>query len=208
MITTTKDLFSLTAKNLITGQVVCLHQEMSVREAALLLIKHGISGAPVIARDGRCIGVFSTGDLLRSYSDRKNARTSPHELPMICQFVRTVRDQNGCESSLCTLPLGVCAIQRQQNDASGQTRVTCSEPHGVPVEWGVVEVEKLPADPIECYMTPDPVTVCADANIKSVALMMVDAHIHRVIVIGDGNRPIGVISASDLLAAIAYADKA
>lgn len=204
MITANDNLLSLTAKDLMTGQVVCLQKEMSVKEAALVLIKHGISGAPVIAPDGSCIGVFSTGDLLRSYSDKKNPRTLPHELPLICQFVRTVRDQNGCDASLCTLPLGMCAIQRQTKAEFGETRVTCSEPHGVPVEWGVVEVEKLPEDPIECYMTPDPITVAPDANIKAIARMMIDAHIHRVIVVGEGNRPIGVISSSNLLAAIAY----
>ncbi len=208
MITARANFLSLTARDLMTREVVYLRQEMSVKEAALILVKHGISGAPVVDRDGRCIGVFSTTDLLRCYSKQKHERTTPLERAVTCPFVRTLQEKNGRETSLCTLPLGVCAIQRARQDAAGSNRVICSQPHDVPVEWGVVEVEKLPEDPVQCYMTPDPVTISGDACIQTVARMMVDAHIHRVMVVEDGSRPVGLISSSDLLAAIAYASEA
>jgi predicted transcriptional regulator len=35
--------------------------------------------------------------------------------------------------------------------------------------------------------------------------MMMDAHIHRVIVVDSENRPIGVVSSTDILAAVARA---
>ncbi len=208
MIATRTNLLTLTAKELMTKEVVHLNQEMSVKEAALVLVKNGISGAPVVDRQGRCMGVFSTTDLLRSYSERIGPRTIPSEQAITCPFVRTVRDSDGCETSMCALPLGACAIQRSGKDAAGRAHVVCSAPHSVPVEWGVVEVEKLPDDPVQRFMTSDPVMVHCEVDIRSVARMMVDAHIHRVIVTDNNRHPIGVISSSDILSAVAFASEA
>jgi len=207
MIATRTNLLGLTVKELMTTDVVHLYAEMSVKEAALVLVKHRISGAPVVDRQGRCVGVFSTTDLLRCYSEQKGSPTRPSEQAITCPFVRSVRDAHGCETSLCTLPLGACSIQRTHKDAAGCSHVVCSDPHSVPVEWGVVEVEKLPDDPIQCYMTPDPVTVNCDVDIRSVARMMVDAHIHRVIVTDNKHQPVGLVSSSDILAAVAFASE-
>jgi predicted transcriptional regulator len=208
MNTTCANLLSLQAKDLMTSDVVCVHQEMSIKEAALILVEHGICGAPVVDAEGRCIGVFSATDLLRCYSEQKNDRTIPVERELTCPFVRTVRDSHGRETSLCSLPLGVCSIQRHQKDAAGGSIVTCSEPHSVPVEWGVVEVEKLPDDPVQRYMTADPVTVQCDVGIRTAARMMIDAHIHRLIVVDAEHHPVGILSSSDLLAVIAYTNEA
>jgi CBS-domain-containing membrane protein len=138
MIATSTNLLSLTAKELMTGEVVTLHQEMSIKDAALTLIKNNISGAPVVDREGRCIGVFSTNDLLRSYSQKKSGRMIPVEQVITCPFVRAVRDKHGCETSLCTLPLGICAIQRASKDTEGDSHIVCSEPIRFPwngVSW-------------------------------------------------------------------------
>ena len=53
-------------------------------------------------------------------------------------------------------------------------------------------------------MTPDPVTVKPETSILALARMMVDAHIHRVIVVDKERRPIGIVSSTDLLAALAW----
>jgi CBS domain-containing membrane protein len=73
-------------------------------------------------------------------------------------------------------------------------------------EWQVVEVENLPTDEVRCYMTPDPVTVRPSILITELARMMLDAHIHRLIVVDAQGRPVGVVSSTDVLAAVAYAD--
>jgi CBS-domain-containing membrane protein len=75
-------------------------------------------------------------------------------------------------------------------------------------EWQVVEVEYLPADEVSGYMTPDPVTVKPSTLITEVARMMLDAHIHRVVVVDHQERPVGIVSSTDVLAAVAYADTA
>jgi CBS domain-containing protein len=69
--------------------------------------------------------------------------------------------------------------------------------------WEITDFEALPTDEVRQYMTPDPVTVPPDTPIGALSRVMVDAHIHRVIVLGEQGQPVGVISSMDILAAVA-----
>lgn len=69
--------------------------------------------------------------------------------------------------------------------------------------WQMVESANLPDDRVDQYMTSDPVTVGLTAGIGTIACMMRDARIHRVIVVDDQSRPIGIVSSTDILAALA-----
>jgi CBS domain-containing protein len=71
--------------------------------------------------------------------------------------------------------------------------------------WQVMDAETLPKDAVSRYMTADPVMTAPSTPIDQVARMMVDAHIHRVIVADAERRPVGVVSSTDILAAIAFA---
>jgi CBS domain-containing protein len=71
--------------------------------------------------------------------------------------------------------------------------------------WQVMDAEILPKDAVSRYMTADPVMVAPATPIDQVARMMVDAHIHRVIVADTERRPMGIVSSTDILAAVAYA---
>jgi CBS domain-containing protein len=68
-----------------------------------------------------------------------------------------------------------------------------------------MDAEILPKDAVSRYMTADPVMVAPATPIDQVARMMVDAHIHRVIVADAERRPVGIVSSTDILAAVAYA---
>jgi CBS domain-containing protein len=54
------------------------------------------------------------------------------------------------------------------------------------------------------YMIPDPVMVPPNTPIARLARMMIDAHIHRVVVVDDDMRPVGLVSSTDVLAAVTY----
>jgi CBS domain-containing protein len=71
----------------------------------------------------------------------------------------------------------------------------------------VVDVEQLPTDEVRRFMTPDPVTAPPATSIGVLARMMLDTHIHRVIVVDEERRPVGVVSSTDLLAAVAYTER-
>jgi CBS-domain-containing membrane protein len=75
--------------------------------------------------------------------------------------------------------------------------------HGLHSDWEVLDPEEVPTDEVRNYMTRDPVTVDTSLGIGELAQRMLDAHIHRVIVVDPVGRPVGIVSSTDILAAVA-----
>jgi CBS domain-containing protein len=202
-----KPLLAMTAGDLMNPDVVRLPEKMALRDAARLLLRNRISGAPVVDVRGECVGVFSAIDFLRLSTWR--AATLPPDasptLPITCPFQAAHRAPEGKEVVLCMLPPGVCPLQVKQEEPGGSEISVCGQPDCVLVDWQMVDVEKLPTDAVCRFMTKDPVMAHPDTSIRALARMMIDAHIHRVIVVDHGRKPIGVVSTTDLLAALAYA---
>jgi len=204
---TIKPLLALTAGELMNPDVVRLPEGTPLRDAVRLLLGNQIGGAPVVDAQGRCVGVFSAMDFLRLSEKRADAiRPTSPPLPITCSFQAKHRTSDGKEVTLCTLPPGVCPIQVKQEEPGGEKLIICTQPHCVLVDWQVVDVEKLPTDEVRRFMTPDPVTAQSATSIRVLARMMIDAHIHRIIVVDEGRRPIGVVSSTDVLAALAYSE--
>ncbi len=70
-------------------------------------------------------------------------------------------------------------------------------------DWQVVDLDLLPPDAVAAYMTPDPVTAPVTTSVRELARMMLDAHIHRVVIVDENERPVGIVSSTDVLAAVA-----
>jgi len=158
MAPTLKPLLSLTAADLMSATVVTVHEEMSLQGAAHLLAQAHVTGAPVVNHEGKCVGVLSSTDFVRSVD--KN-RPATHVEPDRSSF---------------------CAV------------------------WQIVDPDQLPEEAVHNFMTRDPVIAAPATSIGAIARMMIDAHIHRVIVVDHRGRPAGIVSATDLLAAVARAD--
>jgi len=58
---------------------------------------------------------------------------------------------------------------------------------------------------VNTLMSIDPVTVAPTKSVRDLARMMIDGHIHRVIVVDEQRRPIGIVSSTDVLAVMAFA---
>ncbi len=202
-----KPLQALTAGDLMNPDVVRLPEEMALRDAARLLLQKQIGGAPVVDTAGKCVGVLSATDFLRLAVKRAEI-TKPlsSPLPITCPFQVKHRFLGGEGVTLCALPPGVCPIQVKQRRPGGEEIIVCSQPHCVLTDWQAVDVEKLPTDEVRRLMTPDPVTAQPATSIRVLARMMIDAHIHRVIVVDEERRPIGIVSSTDVLATLAYSD--
>ena len=72
--------------------------------------------------------------------------------------------------------------------------------------WQIVEPDEVPNDlAVRTYMTADPVTVIRATPVHKLAQMMLDAHIHRLIVVDKEHRPIGIVTSTDILAAVTRA---
>jgi len=187
--------------------VVLLAEHMPLRDAARLLLRNQVGGAPVVDVHGKCVGVLSAIDFLRLAEKRNDVtKAAAPALPVTCSFQTKHQMPDGSEVTLCNLPPGVCPIQRKQKGAEGGELLVCSQPHCVFADWQVVELENLPTDEVRLHMTPDPVTVKPTVSIRVLARLMIDAHIHRIVVVDDERKPIGIVSSTDLLAALAYAE--
>ena len=201
---TMKSLNEMTADDLMASDIVLLPEDLPLRQAARLLLKNQIGGAPVVDSQGRCVGVLSATDFLR-LAERRADVTKPASpaLPITCSFQTKHRTADGREVILCQLAPGTCPIQAEQTGPDREKMLVCSQPHCVMADWQVVEVEKPPQDEVRQFMTAVPVTVTPAISIRDVARIMIDAHVHRVIVVDDDQRPIGIVSSTDLLAALA-----
>ncbi len=207
MITTTKPLFATTAADLMTCDLVRIPQTMPLREAAQLLWRNQVSGAPVVNAEGKCVGVLSAMDLLRMNEKRPDiTRLTSPPLPVTCSFQTDGQAADGSAVRLCTLPSGVCPIQRVQGDQDGKEQLVCSQPNSVLVDWQIVEMEQLPLEEVRHFMTTGAVTVPSDTNIRALARMMVNSRIHRLIVVEEEDNPVGIVSSTDLLIALALCD--
>jgi CBS domain-containing protein len=94
-----------------------------------------------------------------------------------------------------------------QKDSRTRT-VACSAPLCVCSEWQVMELPELPFDEVRNHMTADPVTVRPTTPVSDLARLMLDAHIHRLIVVDGKGRPVGIVSSTDLIAAVAQTELA
>jgi CBS-domain-containing membrane protein len=61
---------TLSARDLMTRPVCRLQAQTPVRDAAAFLVRHGISGAPVLDEHGEWVGVFTQNDLARYVQNR------------------------------------------------------------------------------------------------------------------------------------------
>jgi CBS domain-containing protein len=203
---TRKPLFALTAEDLMTREVVRLPEDMPLRDSARLLMHHQVSGAPVVDAHGRCVGVLSAIDVLRLAGKNADFTRPAAAASVTCPFQTRYRRPDGKELTLCTLPPGVCPIQVKETGAGGEQLFVCGDPHCVWADWQVLDFGDLPDEEVRRYMTPDPVTVPPDTPVRALARTLIDAHILRVIVVEEERKPVGVVSSTDLLAALAYCD--
>lgn len=113
------------------------------------------------------------------------------------------------EQGRCIGVFSVSDCSRRVRSGNWAARTPPPIPGCVCSEWEVVEQnwDALPADAVSRYMTPDPVMVQPATPVGDLAQMMVDAHIHRLIVAREDRRPIGIVSSTDVLAAVARVSK-
>lgn len=158
MATIAKPFLELCAADLMSRDLHVIPDNMPLREAAHMLLRNQVSGAPVIDHTGKLIGILSATDFVRQLGRRneRGAKAGP------------------AEAHEC-----FCA------------------------DWQMKETEDFPTDAVRHFMTHDTVTAGPDTPITELARMMVDAHIHRIIVVDEDNSPLGIVTSTDLLGAVA-----
>ena len=68
------------------------------------------------------------------------------------------------------------------------------------------EARKIAALTVGEAMTPDPVTICPDTAIDTIAALMVDSGFHTLPVV-DGDKLVGIVGKADMLRTLLSKDK-
>jgi CBS domain-containing protein len=74
--------------------------------------------------------------------------------------------------------------------------------------WQMGDPASLSEEAVRDHMTRNPVVVAPTATLAELARKMVDVHIHRVIVTDPRAKPLGIVSSTDILAAVVREDQA
>jgi CBS domain-containing protein len=200
MVATTKPFLALTAADLMCRDVTTIPYDVSLHAAADLLFQHRIGGAPVVNAEGRCIGMLSARDIVHW---AKEGAKGLDDVPLpACPYQVKGRLLSGEEAVICTLAEGGCPLQEMRPTLAGGHTAVCLQPHGVVSDWQQV-AEHLPTAGVRHYMTANVVTVGEVTPLAELAQTMIDAHIHRLVVVDAQHRPIGIVSSTDVLAALA-----
>ena len=147
----------LRARDVMNPKVISVRRDMDLYDLAKMFLQEGISGAPVVDRNGNLVGVISQTDLVYYNLTRGD------ELVDISHFYQHARVEGR------HLP-------------------------------GGFQIEDTNTGRVADLMTPVVHAVTEQASLRTVSRLMTRKHIHRVIV-RRGRKPIGVISALDILRA-------
>lgn len=113
-----------------------------------------------------------------------------------------VNDEGVCVGVISTTDF-VRRVEEEPHDQSLESENGC-----VCSDWQVIELSQPLEDTVCNYMTPDPVMANPDTRLAELAAMMVEVHIHRVVIVDQHRRPQGIVSSTDILAALARRTKA
>jgi CBS domain-containing protein len=84
----------------------------------------------------------------------------------------------------------------------------CASPHGICTDWQTVTATSPPRDDVRHTMTPWPVTAGPDTPVPELAHQMLTHVVHQIVVVDPDGRPVGILSVTDILRAVAGIDPA
>ena len=178
----------LQLRDLMTTDVVTVSPDASLREAMELFATHHVSGAPVVVGE-RVVGVVSTTDLIEFAATEPKARRESDDAPEWKDDSDTRVDREGDDETAARYFIELWAFA----DAEVGERIADSEP---------VDRDVLAEHTVGEVMTRAVCALPPTADVSAAADYMRTANVHRVLVM-EGDRLVGIVSALDLTKAIA-----
>jgi CBS-domain-containing membrane protein len=187
---TQRPVHALAAEDVMKRDIVVVPRQMRMREAVCLV--HGARGreALVVDEHGRCVGLLSPDDVIR-WVEAGCPETVVGAV-LTCPYQVRGRLLNDREVVICTLADGSCPFQSVQPTTGGRHMNVCTRQGA----------ERPPFDAVPHYMTTDVVTVRPQAPLSELVLQIVDAQADCLVVLDELDRPIGIVSARDVLKAV------
>jgi CBS domain-containing protein len=186
----------LRLRDIMTTNVITLDPDMTIREAMDFLSSRRISGAPVVAGND-VIGVISASDLLQ-FAASLPAVQRDREAPP--EWFPDVTDDGTEDTALGNADAdddpSALYFTELWDDAGGTVVDRIDTPNGA-------DSNALEEHTVSEAMTPAPVHACTPDTLVTVAADYMRTHrIHRVLVMA-GQTLIGLVSSSDITAAVA-----
>lgn len=174
-----------TVSDIMHTDLVKVEASMTLREAVEVLRGAGVSGAPVL-RGSRLVGVLSSTDIVElEATSPPPSGESPVARDWAERETRTSEEDVENPSAFF--------YERREDANELWNRMTA--PDGP--EW-----DQLERYTVEEIMSGDVVTVTPSTPLPEAARLMLDHHIHRVLVV-DGDDLVGVMSAFDFVRLVA-----
>jgi CBS-domain-containing membrane protein len=95
-----------------------------------------------------------------------------------------------------------CADFVREMTKADSSHLECGSADCVYSDWQVVDIDSLTTDAVRNCMTADPVAADENTPIADLAQMMVDAQVHRVVIVDSDYSPIGIVTTTDILGAV------
>lgn len=191
MDTTYKSVHPLTVGEVMDRNLVVAPRQMLVREAVRLLNRARANEAIVVDERGCCVGMLSPADVFRWVE--AGSPDSVIDPVLTCPYQVRGRLLTGGEAVICVLAHGNCPYQVEVPTIGGRHTDVC-------VRQGN---EQSPFGTVPSYKKTDVVTIGHQAPLHEVEQRMVDTRVDRIVVIDELDRPIGIVSATDILNVIA-----
>jgi len=174
---------------IMTSEVATVSPDMTLREAIEVLEGRGVTGAPVV-RGTDVVGVLSTTDFMDVEA------TSP-PLPSFREeqsdWEEAAEEKEWDEGE--SPPIFFVELWRESETDTTERMAETEGP-----EW-----DFLADHTVAEVMSRKLLSVSPDEDVRVAARRMQDADVHRLLVL-DGRRLVGVVSASDIVRAVAEGD--
>lgn len=164
-------------RELMTSNVVLIHRDADVQELSRLFVERGVHGVPVIDENGRLVGVVSQTDLIAWHHNVGLDTSAFYDMP-------DLRPEAGTRRRLLL-----------EDEENPEEDVESGED---PDALRLTEVRTARVDEV---MTPLVHAIHPEQSAAEAAARMLRHRIHRLIVVSDDLKVLGIISAMDLLKA-------
>jgi CBS domain-containing protein len=175
-------------REIMTTELVTVSPDLSLQEMAQILAGHGISGAPVVS--GRAlVGVISTTDLVEFESStpgpprQREGQVEWGEIEALPTQLGREDSEPGVYFTEFWEDAGADVLERFQNQTP---------------EWN-----RMAEATVGSVMTSSVVSLPPEAPVQQAARIMIDTGVHRVLVVEDSGTLVGIVSSSDVVAAVA-----
>jgi CBS domain-containing protein len=193
MDTTLGSVHPRTAGDVMDRNLVVVPRQMLVREAARLIHRSRATEAAVVDEQGRFVGLLSPADLFRWVeAGCPEAVVGP---ALTCPYQVRGRLLSGGEAVICILAHESCPFQVERPSTAGRHQDVCVRQGTEPPPYGTVTR----------YMTTEVVTARPQSPLLELGPQIVDVRADRVVVLDESARPVGIVSAVDVLNAVADA---